>query len=331
MNKDDIINEIKSLAASGQLARNEVIAAYDEGKGHVPQEYVEQVQSSSTLSRYSGILYYIGGGIVFLGLIFFIGELWSDFNTFMRIFITLGTGLVAYVMGVLFNQQHRLGSAGPAFFMISALLIPGGILVSFDEYNIRIDEEKIQNLISGLLFITYLVSYIVFKRFVLLAFALLFGSWFYFAATGSLLSNAILLPEWRFGYYLFAALGLSYLFIAFSYRETDKQALVKILYFFGINFFLGSLLALTGWKPSQDVLWELLYPGIVFGGLFISALIHSRIILAFCAIYLAGYIIKITVEYFSDGLGWPITLILCGFILMGMGYAAIHLKRKYNI
>ena len=328
MNKNDIINGIKSLAASGQLERNEVLAAFDEAKGHISSE---QNESSSTLSRYSGILYYIGGGIVFLGLIFFIGELWSDLNTFMRIFITLGTGFATYIMGVLFNQQHRLGSAGPAFFMISALLIPGGILVSLEEFNIRIDEDKIQNIISGALFITYLASYILFKRFVLIIFTVLFGTWFYFALTGMLLSNAILLPEWRFGYYLFSALGLSYLFIGFSYQETDKDALVKILYLIGVNFFLGSLFALTGWKPAQDVLWELLYPGIVFGGLFVSALIHSRIILVFSAFYLAAYIIKITVEYFSDGLGWPITLILCGFILMGMGYGAIHLKRKYNI
>ena len=146
-----------------------------------------------------------------------------------------------------------------------------------------------------------------------------------------LLSNAILLPEWRYGHYIFAALGLSYLFIGFAFEKTDKQGLVKILYLVGINFFLGATLALTGWKPSQDVFWELLYPGIVFGGLYVSALIHSRIILGFCAMYLAAYIIKITIEYFSDGLGWPITLILCGFILMGMGYGAIHLKRKYNI
>lgn len=326
MNKEELLNGIKSLSASGQIERNEVIAAYEAGQnGETPHE------SSSTLSRYSGILYYIGGGIVSLGIVFFIGQLWSDFNTFMRIFITLGTGIAAYIMGVLFNEQHRLGSAAPAFFMISALLIPTGILISFDEYNVRITEEKIQNLISGLLFISYLISYVVFKRFILLVFTFLFGTWFYFSITGTLLVNAIILPEWRYGLYQFAALGLSYLFIGYSYQETDKQGLTKILYLIGINFFLGAILTLTGWKPSQDVFWELLYPGIVFGGLYVSALIHSRIILGFCAFYLAAYIIKITVEYFSDGLGWPITLILCGFILMGMGYAAIQLKRKYDI
>lgn len=331
MNKNNIINGIKSLAASGELERNEILVAYDEGKNQLSKEHSNHSNNSTTLSRYSGILYYIGGGIVFLGLIFFIEQLWSGFNTFMRIFITLGAGLASYIMGVLFNQQHRLGAAGPAFFMISALLIPGGIMVSLDEYNIRLDENKIQNFISGLLFITYLLSYVVFKRAVLLAFTFFFGTWFYFAITFTLLNNAIILPEWRIGYYLFATLGLSYLFIAFSYKKTDKQALVKILYLLGINFFLGSLLALTGWKPSQDVLWEILFPGIVFGGLYLSAVIHSRIILTFCAFYLAIYIIKITVEYFSDGLGWPITLILCGFMLMGMGYGVIHLKRKYNI
>lgn len=326
MNKEELIISIKSLSASGQIKRNEVIAAYDAG-----QNSSSPHESSTTLSRYSGILYYIGGGIVFLGLIFFIGQLWSDFNTFMRIFITLGSGIAAYIMGVLFNEQHRMGSAGPAFFMISALLIPSGILISFDEFNIRITEERIQNIISGLLFVSYLASYVLFKRFILLVFTFLFGTWFYFSITGTLLLNAPILPEWRFGLYQFAALGLSYLFIGYSYQGTDKQGLTKILYLIGINFFLGAILTLTGWKPSQDVFWELLYPGIVFGGLYVSALIHSRIILGFCAFYLAAYIIKITVEYFSDGLGWPITLILCGFILMGMGFAAIQLKRKYNI
>ena len=89
MNKEDIIAGIKSLAAAGQINRSEVIAAYEEGSGVSPAEH----ESSTTLSRYSGILYYIGGGIVFLGLVFFISELWSSFNTFMRIFITLGTGI----------------------------------------------------------------------------------------------------------------------------------------------------------------------------------------------------------------------------------------------
>ena len=336
MNKDDLLNGIKSLAASGQLQRDEIIAAFDAGRNEISLGTANDVKTTAeeqttTMSRYSGILYYIGGGIVLLGLVFFIGQLWADFNTFMRIFITLGSGLAAYVMGVLFNREHRLGSAGPAFFMISALLVPTGIFISLDEFHVHLNDDKIQNLVSGLLFVTYLVSYITFKRFVLLFFSCFFGTWFYFALSSLILNNATYLPDWRIGYYLFAALGLSYLFIGYAYEKTDKQGLVKLLYLLGINFFLGSLLALTGWKPSQDVFWELLYPAIVFGGLYVSAIIHSRIVLGFTAMYLAAYIIKITVEYFSDGLGWPLTLILCGFILMGMGFVTIQLKRKYDI
>ena len=226
MNKSELLIQIHSLASAGKISRDELLNAFDEGAGKADNK-----TQSTTLSRYSSILYYIGGGIIAMGLVFFIGQLWSEFNTFMRIFITLGVGIATYIMGVLFNQEHRLGSAGPAFFMISALLIPTGILISFDEFNFRLGEERIQNIISGLLFATYLVSYFVFKRFVLLAFSFLFGTWFYFAIAGSILNDANLLPDWRFGHYLFTALGLSYLFIGHAFQQTDKDTLVKILYF----------------------------------------------------------------------------------------------------
>ncbi len=52
-------------------------------------------------------------------------------------------------------------------------------------------------------------------------------------------------------------------------------------------------------------------------------------LLVFGSLFLGGYLAKITGEYFSDSLGWPLALVLVGFMLMGVGYLTFRLKRTY--
>jgi len=42
-----------------------------------------------------------------------------------------------------------------------------------------------------------------------------------------------------------------------------------------------------------------------------------------------AYILKITFEYFSSGLGWPLALVIAGLAMIGVGYMSISLKKKY--
>jgi hypothetical protein len=42
-----------------------------------------------------------------------------------------------------------------------------------------------------------------------------------------------------------------------------------------------------------------------------------------------AYIMKITSEYFTQGLGWPMALIIAGLGVMGTGYLAFYLNKKY--
>jgi hypothetical protein len=41
------------------------------------------------------------------------------------------------------------------------------------------------------------------------------------------------------------------------------------------------------------------------------------------------YILKITHEYFSKDLGWPLALVLVGFFMIAIGYFSFYLNRKY--
>jgi len=41
------------------------------------------------------------------------------------------------------------------------------------------------------------------------------------------------------------------------------------------------------------------------------------------------YIMKITSEYFSHAMGWPLALVLAGLILIGIGHYTYNLGKKY--
>jgi uncharacterized integral membrane protein len=42
------------------------------------------------------------------------------------------------------------------------------------------------------------------------------------------------------------------------------------------------------------------------------------------------YILKLTAEYFADTVGWPLALVISGFILMGVGFMSVQLRQKYT-
>jgi len=76
-------------------------------------------------------------------------------------------------------------------------------------------------------------------------------------------------------------------------------------------------------------LWQFLYFLVIFGGLYLSIYLKSQIILVMSTIFLIAHISYITSEYFADSLGWPISLVILGFIFIGLGYASVNINKKY--
>jgi hypothetical protein len=323
MNKDQLLRELSTLLKSGDLTEREVMQAI----GTKPPKPV--TNKSSLASRLSAVLYYIGGGIVFLGMVFLIAQKWGQFETGMKIFVTLGSGIAAFVVGVLFSNQQRLGAAGPAFFLISALLLPTGLFVTYDEAGIDVEILTAQIQIAGVLFAAYLGAYSVIRNNVLLTFALIFGTWLFFATTNYMVRGAPMIDDWEFINYRILFAGLAYMLLGYSFVGTDREVLTGWLYAFGVVGFLGAGFALGEWKPSQSVFWETIYPGLVFGIIFLSTHIKSRIFLIFGSLALGAYLTKITAEYFADSLGWAFSLVLVGFLLMGVAYLAVRVNRHY--
>jgi hypothetical protein len=328
MNKNQLLHELSALLESGELSEGEVLRAIG---ATPPPAGADRSRSakSSLASRLSAVLYFIGGGVVFLGMVFLIAQEWNHFGTGMKIFVTLGSGIAAFVVGVLFSNQQRLGAAGPAFFLISALLLPAGLFVTYDEAGVNIELLTAQIQIAGMLFGMYLVAYSVIRKNVLLTFAFIFGTWVFFAITNYMVRGAPVIDDWEFINYRILFSGLAYMLLGYSFTGSDREALTGWLYAFGVCGFLGAGFALGGWKPTQSVFWEAVYPGLVFGIILFSTHLKSRILLIFGSLALGAYLTKITAEYFSDSLGWAFSLVLLGFLLMGVAFLAVRVNRRY--
>jgi len=309
------------------LSREDLIAAYDEGRG------VRTDQSVTKRLGVAEILYYIGGAVVFLGIAILVGQNWSTLTFSTKVLATLGAGIAAYILGVILDRDQRTETAASAFYLISALVTPIGLYVVFDNAGFDAGSAGTQSLISGILFAMYLSSFIIFRKNIFLLFSILFGTWLFFAFTGFMWENGtssyLYSFDWKFYEYRILAVGLAYMLIGYAFSKTERAPLSRFLYGFGIFGFLGAAMALGGWEPDQNTFWELIFPGLVFAALFMSVHLKSRAFLTFGTLFLMAYILKITSEYFSSGLGWPLALVLAGLAMIGAGYLSLYLKRKY--
>ncbi len=276
----------------------------------------------------SSVLYYIGGGIAFLGIGIFVGQQWTDLSAFLRIVLTLGSGLAFFATAVILESTKRLDRVPDAFHFLAGLLIPGGVFVTLNELGFHGGDFG-----PGIIFTAFVLLYLLAYRFIernlLVAFAVLYGTFAFFLLSNALMGSTPIIDRGDYLAYRFVALGVSYLFLGYAFDGTVRKVLSPFLYGFGTLAVLGGAFALQGWAPTQSIFWEVLSPGLVFGTMFLAIHFRSRIMLFLGALFLIGDIFKITQEYFRDSLSWPLMLMLAGFLLIGVGYATFYLNRKY--
>lgn len=322
-NKEEVLQYIKTLAEQKVVSKEELDAAFDSGNS---------IKTDTVLTKKLGIaeiLYYIGGAVVFLGISILLAQNWATLGFGTKVLATLGAGVAAYFVGLIFSRDERTETVGSAFYLISALTIPMGLYVVFDNAGFDAGSYGSQSLISGILFGMYLLSYVVFRKNIFTLFSIIFGTWLFFSLASFMIGGRPYLDDWKFFEYRVLVASITYMLLGYSFSKNERAPLSNFLYGFGILGFLGSALLLGGWEPNQNVFWELVYPGLIFGALFLSVHIKSKSFLTWGTLFLMAYILKITSEYFSTGLGWPLALVIAGLAMIGVGYMSISLKKKY--
>lgn len=178
--------------------------------------------------------------------------------------------------------------------------------------------------VFGAIFIFYSLLNQVHKNPVLMLFVIANGTAFVYLLIAAMIQHSPYREDDVFAY-VTMVLGASYLLLAQSFREGVNNKLLGALYFFGVTGFLGA--AFT--RVFDSGFWQLVYFAIVMAGIGLAVYMKSRIILIMSTIFMIVHVAYITDEYFADSLGWPISLVILGFIFIGLGFSSIRINNKY--
>lgn len=323
MDKNTLLEQIRLAAGQNIITKDELMNAFDAGLG---------VKKDSALIKHlnvAEILYYIGGLIVFTGIIILVYQHWSELNSFSRIGVTVGSAIAAYISAAIFTKYEKYEPLSHVFFLISALLSPVGISIFIHETKISLSSVETHLAISSILLTLYLSSYYIFRKVLFIILNIIFATWLFFSFTEWILNGSPAIALFHLNEYRFLLTGLSYISLGYFFSKRDEYALSDALYAFGVIGFLGAAFALGGYSPRQDIFWELIFPVLNFSVIYLSVHLKSRAFLTFGTIYLIAYICKITAEYFSKSLGWPLSLVIAGLAIIAISFVSLNLNKNY--
>lgn len=280
---------------------------------------------SSTAKNITNIFYVIGALIVIIGAVILTVQYWDEIGFAGRVLVTLGISLVTY-LSALFMKESSQRVLSQVLFVISAVLAPIGVIVFFKE--LSIDFNSLQQTLSAFfLSLIFLSALWYTKRNILVLISITFATWGYYALLGHMFSMTSDLTKWAT-----MILGVSYILIAQYYQyktvaidtteHKEKKSVENIVYGIGTIAILAPSIFLGG-------IFDLLAIALIFASSYASVFVKSKAMLMCAALFLVVYIIKITSDYFVDSVGWPLSLMVIGFLIIGIGYGTLYLSRQY--
>ena len=118
-------------------------------------------------------------------------------------------------------------------------------------------------------------------------------------------------------------MSLSVLMVAWSIDRSIHKPIAAFWYFIGGVGLLWSVFHSVEHEP-----WDVILLPISIGLMWVSVRMHSRTMLLVGTFGLLGFLAYYTDEYFKDITGWPLALMLMGFLLVGISYTAVRLSQK---
>lgn len=319
MEKAQILSFIKSQLATGAITEADI---RDLSAG----SHTSSVPGHSSRMLINSF-YAIGGVIALVGIIILVSEHWLEIGFIGRVLVTLGISALTFMLGIVFRDQSKRVMS-QIFFVLSASLLPMGAYVTLTEQGMGFGPIE-QIIVSLLGVFVYGIAWLVNRRHILPVLMVLFGTWTYWAVIYKFLP----INGFNTELYTWAAiiLGACYVLLGIGYRGTageDKDSALEVGGVKNFLYFFGTLAVLGGGSQLKGM-WELLYFIPLFGAFYLSVFIRSRLMLVLAALFLIGHLVVLTSKYFANTIGWPVTLIVCGFLIIGIGYGTYYIHKKY--
>jgi hypothetical protein len=323
MNKEELLQELSVKISTGEISLEEIATRFSFAPTIQTPTITENSKISTPFSV-TKMLYVLGAAIVVIGIIIFVSQIWDDIGSFGRISVTLGLGFLITAIGSMLLKSKPGENIGTVFHFIGGMLIPGGAVVTLSELNVDFVSLWPVAITFGVIFAFYLLLNFVHKNSILTFFAIANGTAFVYLLVEAIVDGPFYRHEDLYAY-LTMVIGASYLLLAHAFRDGWNKEIIGVLYFFGITGFLGAAFS----QVFDSVPWQMLYFIIVIGGLALSVYMRSRSILVVSTLFIIAHVSYITGEYFADSLGWPISLVILGFVFIGLGYISVNINKKY--
>jgi len=330
MEKEKLLEEISQGLREGVVSREELLGFLGFDGSSLQAMGIEDKKEEKRKRSLSvtEILYYLGGVVIVLGIVFFFAQIWAEMDSFFRIVVTLGLGMIFAFFGTVFlKTRPDVGlNLGTIFHFVGGVLIPSGMLVVLSEFN-WIDRDWSVTFALGVAAFFYLLLDAKLKHPILTFFTLVLGT----LASYGLIGETVRVLD--VGYetentifeYFAVAVGVFYLFTSFKFREGRNKSLLSFINFFGSAMALVALFLLA----MDYGFWLLIFPFLALGSMFLSTVLKSRGILINSTLALLSFMSYVTGKYFADSIGWPISLIFLGFVFIGLGFVSISVNKKY--
>jgi hypothetical protein len=290
----------------------------------VMHEEQESKQAHVT-KNITNIFYIIGALIILIGAVILTVQNWDDIGFIGRVLVTFGISLATYLPSLFLRDSiNRILSQ--VLFLVSAILAPIGIVVLFSEFDMNFGSLE-QTLSAAALCLIFSIAFFYTKRNILVIISMFFATWGYYALLGhlfSMTSDLTKLATMIFGvsYILLARYYQDRLTAVDSAERKERRSVENILYGIGTIGILAPAIFIGG-------IFDLLAIALIFAAFYASVFVKSKAMLIFAAIFLITYVIKITSDYFVNSVGWPLALIVIGFLIIGIGYGTLYLNRRY--
>jgi hypothetical protein len=301
------LQDIAAIARQHGLSTEEIAAAIGAEAGAVRE------------NRWRGVLVrvlgFLGGTFVFAGIGVFIALQWDNINSAARVVVTLGPGLAAFVLAVVSRSDPRFDKATTPLFLMAAALEPTGMLVAFDEFGSGGDWRWASLATCGAMMLQFGAMFASIRRSTLLFMTIVFAVLFWWTALDVLDADET---------FTAVVLGASMLLTAIGVDRTAHRDITPIWYLFGACLFLYGMFDAVERTP-----FEIMFLAFAAGFVYLSAVLHSRMLLFVGTLAILAYTGWFTGQHFADSVGWPVALIAFGLFMIGLSALAFRIDRDY--
>jgi hypothetical protein len=301
------LQHIATLAQQHRLSLAEIATALGEASSP-PQD-----------SRWRGVLVrvlgFLGGTFVFAGIGVFIALQWDQMNAAARVIVTLGSGFVTFLLGVLAAKDARFEKAATPLLLMAAALEPTGMLVAFNEYGSGGDWRWASLITTGAMALQFVAVFALLRRSTPLFMIVLFGTLFLWTALDLVNADSTIEA---------LVIGASLLLAAIGIDRTGHRDITPAWYLLGASLFMYGVFDAMERTPL-----EVAFLGVAAGLVYLSVAVHSRTLLFVATLGILAYTGWFTRQHFADSVGWPVALIAFGIFMIGLSALAMRIDRLY--